>query len=101
MEVKFENESNIYRMVLSVVRKTLAAHDLIPSLSMQEESATTHFDTTLQFNKKPWNNLTGSPDTPVFSLKPNMRGDEIPSGSVPNIIGHDSITPFLPMNLCK
>jgi DNA mismatch repair protein MutL len=34
MEVKFEDEGSIYRFVLSSVRKALAAHDLIPSVSM-------------------------------------------------------------------
>lgn len=34
LEVKFENESNMYRMVLSVVRKTLASNDLVPSMEM-------------------------------------------------------------------
>lgn len=33
MEVKFENESSIYRMVLSVVRKTLASHNLVPAVT--------------------------------------------------------------------
>ncbi len=35
LEVKFENESNIYRMILSVVRKTLAANNLVPSVSFR------------------------------------------------------------------
>lgn len=36
MEIKFENESNVYRFVLSVVRKTLAAHDLVPTLTFRD-----------------------------------------------------------------
>ena len=32
LEVKFENESDVYRFVLSVVRRTLATHDLAPPL---------------------------------------------------------------------
>ena len=39
MEVKFENESNVYRIILSVVRKALAANDLIPSMSFSEGNA--------------------------------------------------------------
>ncbi|MBI2619878.1 MAG: DNA mismatch repair endonuclease MutL [Ignavibacteriales bacterium] len=34
MEVKFENESNVYRFVLSVVKRALATNDLVPSLSV-------------------------------------------------------------------
>jgi DNA mismatch repair protein MutL len=37
MEVKFENDSNIYRFVLSVVRKTLSANDLVPSVAFSRE----------------------------------------------------------------
>ena len=34
LEVKFENESAIYRFMLHAVRKTLGAHDLVPSISL-------------------------------------------------------------------
>ncbi|GJQ22036.1 MAG: DNA mismatch repair protein MutL [Bacteroidia bacterium] len=36
LEVKFENESNLYRFVLSVIRRTLATHDLVPSVEMAD-----------------------------------------------------------------
>ncbi len=35
MEVKFERESDIYRFVLSVVRRGLAQHDLIPAMGFR------------------------------------------------------------------
>jgi DNA mismatch repair protein MutL len=35
LEVKFENESNVYRMILSVVRKTLADNKLVPAISFR------------------------------------------------------------------
>jgi DNA mismatch repair protein MutL len=38
-EVKFDDESSIYRMVLSVVRKTLAAHALVPEVSVRDGNA--------------------------------------------------------------
>jgi DNA mismatch repair protein MutL len=34
LEVKFENESAMYRFMLHAVRKTLGAHDLVPSVSL-------------------------------------------------------------------
>jgi DNA mismatch repair protein MutL len=34
LEVKFENESAMYRFVLHAVRKTLGEHDLVPSVSL-------------------------------------------------------------------
>jgi DNA mismatch repair protein MutL len=36
MEAKFEDEQSIYRLVSTVVRKTLAAHDLVPGVSLIE-----------------------------------------------------------------
>lgn len=36
MEAKFEDEQHIYHFVSSLVRKTLAAHDLIPALSVTQ-----------------------------------------------------------------
>ncbi len=40
MEVKFENESNIYRFILSVVRRVLAERDLFPSMAMTSGDST-------------------------------------------------------------
>jgi DNA mismatch repair protein MutL len=50
MEVKFENESNVYRMILSVVRKTLAANNLIPTVSFRSEEAGIE-DNRLRFDR--------------------------------------------------
>ncbi len=36
LEAKFEDEQYVYRLVSSAVRKTLAAHDLVPSLSVAQ-----------------------------------------------------------------
>lgn len=38
MEVKFENESNVYRAVLSAVRHALGAHDLPQSVDLEKET---------------------------------------------------------------
>ena len=49
LEVKFENESNIYRMILSVVRKTLAVNNLVPSVSFRSEEGGIESDERLSF----------------------------------------------------
>jgi len=49
LEVKFENESNIYRMILSVVRKTLAVNNLVPSVSFRAEQGDSATDQRLRF----------------------------------------------------
>jgi len=53
LEVKFENESNIYRMILSVVRKTLAANNLVPSVSFRSETGGTESEGRLSFQTRP------------------------------------------------
>jgi DNA mismatch repair protein MutL len=40
MEVKFEDEGAIYRMVVSTVRKALSAHDLVPRIAMNNQMQT-------------------------------------------------------------
>jgi DNA mismatch repair protein MutL len=88
MEVKFENESNVYRIILSVVRKALAANDLIPSMSFRDGNAVSPFDAKFLFNGQAWkqggNDQTGAP---VFPLHPDVRTVEQSVPTIPNIIG--------------
>jgi DNA mismatch repair protein MutL len=49
LEVKFENESAIYRFVLSAVRRTLGEHDLVPSITLGSAETTTGPDARLRF----------------------------------------------------
>jgi DNA mismatch repair protein MutL len=92
MEVKFENESNVYRIILSVVRKALAANNLIPSLSFQEGNAVSPFDAKFRFSEQAWKrgdvDQTGAP---VFPLRPDVRSGEQSVPTTPNIIGLDDI----------
>lgn len=39
MEVKFDDDSAVYRFVLSSVRKALSSHDLVPDAGVREESS--------------------------------------------------------------
>ncbi|MEK6650350.1 MAG: DNA mismatch repair protein MutL, partial [Bacteroidota bacterium] len=61
LEVKFENEGSVYRMVLSVVRKTLAAHDLVPRVEFRDGNAVEGED---RFSLGP-----SIPPAPVFSFR--------------------------------
>jgi len=38
LEVKFDDEKDIYNFVLSVVRKSISSHDLVPTMSFENES---------------------------------------------------------------
>jgi DNA mismatch repair protein MutL len=92
MEVKFENESNVYRVILSSVRKALAANDLIPSMSFREGNTVSPFDAKFQFSEQAWKlgalDQTGAP---VFSLRPDVRPGEHSVSTTPHIIGLDDI----------
>lgn len=61
LEVKFENEGTVYRMVLSVVRKTLAAHDLVPRVEFRDGNAVEGED---RFSLG-----SAIPPAPVFSFR--------------------------------
>lgn len=90
MEVKFENESNVYRVILSVVRKALAANDLIPSMSFREGNAVSPFDAKFQFSEQAWKQGTiDQTGAPVFPLRPDVRSGEQSVPLTPHIIGLD------------
>ncbi len=38
LEVKFDDEKDIYNFVLSVVRKSISSHDLVPTMSFENET---------------------------------------------------------------
>jgi len=88
--VKFENESNVYRVILSVVRKALAANDLIPSMSFREGNAVSPFDAKFQFSEQAWKQGTiDQTGAPVFPLRPDVRSGEQSVPLTPHIIGLD------------
>ncbi len=104
MEVKFENESSIYRIVLSVVRKTLAANDLVPTVSFDEGNAVRSLDEKLRFDQQAWSKFNAeralkSPlGTPVFSLRPNAGSVETPIEGDHSVIRLDELfgNPLIP-----
>ena len=97
MEVKFENESNVYRVILSVVRKALAANDLIPSMSFREGNAVSPFDAKFQFSEQAWKQGTiDQTGAPVFPLRPDVRSGEQSVPLTPHIIGLDDIRSSTP-----
>lgn len=52
LEVKFEDERSVYRLIHGAVRKSLMAHDLIPTISMTENGSATGA-TNLGFTPSP------------------------------------------------
>ncbi|MCU0452327.1 MAG: DNA mismatch repair endonuclease MutL [Bacteroidetes bacterium] len=78
LEVKFEQEGTIYRMVLSVIRKTLAANDLVPRVEFRDGNAVNGED---RFHLVP-----DIPPAPVFAF----RKDPGPT----NVVDGGSILPL-------
>jgi DNA mismatch repair protein MutL len=94
MEVKFENESNIYRMILSVVRKALSDNDLIPSVSLKDGDALSLNDAKLQFDNQVWKKVIETQiGAPVFPIGTPTRSGEHRSSMTPNIIGLEELKP--------
>lgn len=82
MEVKFENESIIYRFVLSTVRRALASNDGIPALSMQADATSGRTDERLRFSQSP--SVGAAPSetevvgrTPPFTFPPGEGLDQV------------------------
>ena len=95
MEIKFENESNIYRVVLSVVRKALAANDLVPSVSFKEGTAVDTTGEKLRFGSASWDSYRPPQESaaPVF---PIQRGRPLAGGTIEGsapILGLDEMFP--------
>jgi DNA mismatch repair protein MutL len=59
MEVKFSDEQNMYRIVASVIRKTLGANDLVPNIEFQSRQQQTGFSAFQHTALPRWN-----PDIP-------------------------------------
>jgi DNA mismatch repair protein MutL len=64
MEVKFENESAVYRMVLTAVRKVLGASDSAPEMAFVEQEISGTSADRLRFANT-WQSRTQIPRSPV------------------------------------
>ena len=64
LEVKFDDEKDIYNFVLSVVRKSISSHDLVPTMSFEN---TTPQGEKLSFNPFASVNQNDFSDRPSFS----------------------------------
>ncbi|HAL55029.1 MAG TPA: DNA mismatch repair endonuclease MutL [Bacteroidetes bacterium] len=75
MEVKFENESAIYRFVLTTIRKTLGMSDVAPSLAFQEQMAGSSVDQKLRFTSP--EEAATSPRSGAWNRMPPVRPDDV------------------------
>lgn len=66
LEVKFSNDSEIYKMILSTLRKVLVTNDFIPSVSFQQSND----DMAFEFNKRKFEQDLKQISTPVLKFRP-------------------------------
>ncbi|HCY77950.1 MAG TPA: DNA mismatch repair endonuclease MutL [Ignavibacteriales bacterium] len=66
LEVKFDDEKDIYNFVLSVVRKSIGTHDLVPTMTFESENAQGEKIAFNPFTSVKQNDFT---DRPVFNSR--------------------------------
>ena len=66
LEVRFEDEKDVYNFVLAVIKKSLASHDLVPAMAFNDAIETEEKLKFNHFNKVEKDNFT---DRPSFSEK--------------------------------
>ena len=69
LEVRFDDEKNVYNFVLAVVKKSLGEHDLVPSMIFNETTAETEKLRVDNFMRSGKNDFT---DRPVFEKKTSV-----------------------------
>lgn len=62
LEVRFENEKDIYNFVMAVIKKSLGTHDLVPSMMFSGASTGTEKLGFNNFNKVEKNDFSDRPD---------------------------------------
>lgn len=75
LEVKFEDEKDIYNFVLSVIRKTISSFDLIPNMTFSTHSET-EIESTLKFDPFVQTRRNDFSDRPVFNRRTETVTDE-------------------------
>lgn len=79
LEAKFDDERSVYGIVTSVVRKTLAEHDMVPSLTMSDPDETTarSFGTHMR-SRSPLQMLRVNPQTGEI-VEERGKGGDVPA----------------------
>ena len=97
LEVKFERESDIYRFVLSVVRKSLAQHDLVPSMGFRGQEGAPSGDARFSFQAPDAPSGGGWPGAPdwssshVFPFEQKPAPAAVPGGASPLILNFEEM----------
>ncbi len=99
LEAKFDDEKDIYNMILAVVKKSLAAHDLVPSMVFSSETGgeekilVDHFQPFNKFDfsdrpvsSKSTNQMKRFSDEEIDNIFSSITGNEISSSTADTIV---------------
>lgn len=92
LEVRFENEKDIYTFVVAVIKKSLGLHDLVPNMSFSESNIQTEKLKKVAFSKTERDDFSDRPSfkEKTSSAKTNFSDKEIDLlfSSLPDIDTH-------------
>lgn len=99
LEVRFEDDRDIYNFILSVIKKSIGSYDLVPTMSFAGEESTTEKISFNHFNKIEKKDFS---DRPLFNNKIET-GSRLSSNEIDMIFGsltglikneNDVVSPF-------
>jgi len=96
LEVRFDDEKNVYNFVLAVVKKSLGEHDLVPSMMFNEANAETEKLRVDNFMRADRHDFT---DRPVFETRTSVARTDFSDKDIDLIfstITEDYVKPGIP-----
>lgn len=106
LEVKFEDDKDVYHFVLAVIKKSLGSYDLVPNMSFQDNSlpevSKLSFDAFKRtekqdFNDRPFTNTNGT-QKPQYEKTPRISDEAIDLLFSSLSSGKSSIVPDQPVD---
>ncbi|WP_290661224.1 DNA mismatch repair endonuclease MutL [Ignavibacterium sp.] len=85
LEVKFDDEKDIYNFVLAVVKKSIGSHDLVPTMSFEQTESTAE---KLSFNAFTPVRKNDFSDRPVFSKSSERKQERITEEDIELVFGN-------------
>jgi len=76
LEAKFDDEKDVYNFVLSVIRKSLGSHDLVPSMVFSEENSTEEKLVVDKFHTVDKGDFSDRPNRQRFKPETKRYSDE-------------------------
>jgi DNA mismatch repair protein MutL len=84
LEVRFEDERDVYNFVLAVIRKSLGTHDLVPAMMFTESSSENEGLRFNSFNRIEQNDFS---DRPVFTENKSFAKTDFSDNEIDLIFG--------------